>query len=306
MGLRLPYQARERGGECATTSPPPSWYDRQPIFWSFCPVCWYGYHTKPRWSEVQGGARTTVEQGLQLGVYLGREELQAGLVVGRFGEVDDRVGDADAGQFRQPLGDLLGRADERAFGQVLHLRFRPVSRNVLRVVRAEPGEPVLHVLLRLADDHVVVGGADDLAEVRPHVGAVLAEDLGLVLEDVGRAVEVRVIGVLGGGPQRLLLAPAGDPQRDAAFVDRQRLADGAVHLVVLALQGGRALGPQLPHDLDALVEHGQALAGRREAVAVRAPLVLVPARADAHVGPAAGDHVDRRGDLGQVGRVPVG
>ena len=43
----------------------------------------------------------------------------------------------------------------------------------------------------------------------------------------------------------------------------------------------------------------------REAVAVGAPLVLVPAGADAGVEPAVAGHVDRRGDLGVEGRVAV-
>ena len=56
----------------------------------------------------------------------------------------------------------------------------------------------------------------------------------------GVAVEVRVLGVLRGDAQGLLLAAAGDPERDAAGLQRQRAADRPVDLVVLAVQRGRA------------------------------------------------------------------
>ena len=55
----------------------------------------------------------------------------------------------------------------------------------------------LHRALVTADDDVVVGAADDLAEVPADVGAVLLEDGALGAEALGRAVEVRVVGVLG-------------------------------------------------------------------------------------------------------------
>ena len=121
----------------------------------------------------------------------------------------------------------------------------------------------------------------------------------------GVAVEVGVPRVPRGDPQRLLLAAAGDPQRDAAVLQRQWPADRPVDLVVLAVECGRARRPELVHDLHALVEHADAVARSGEPVAVGAPLVLVPARPDAHLGPPAGDHVHRRRDLRQVGGIAV-
>ena len=112
--------------------------------------------------------------------------------------------------------------------------------------------------------------------------------------------------VLRRDPQGDLLAAAGDPDRDAARLQRQRPDHRPVDLIDLALQRRRPRRPGLLHDLHALVQRPQPLRGRREAVAVGPPFVLVPAGADAHLDPAAGDDVDRRGDLGQVGRVPVG
>src|SRR5690606_41854205 len=44
----------------------------------------------------------------------------------------------------------------------------------------------------------------------------------------------------------------------------------------------------------------------RESVAVGAELVLVQTGADAHLEASARDEVDRRSDLGQIGRVAVG
>ena len=82
-------------------------------------------------------------------------------------------------------------------------------------------------------------------------------------------------------------------------------ADRAVDLVVLALQGRGARGPQVAEDLHALGQPADPLTGGGEPVAVGQPLVLVPPGADAHLDPALGDDVDRRGDLGQVGRVAV-
>jgi hypothetical protein len=110
-------------------------------------------------------------------------------------------------------------------------------------VLADPGQPVLRVLLGLADDDVVVGRPDDRAEVGADFPAVRLQDLRLVREDVGLAVEVGVLRVLRGDAEGLLLAAAGDPQRDAAVLKRQRPADGTVDLIVLAVEGR---GPRRP------------------------------------------------------------
>src|SRR5690606_11245675 len=141
----------------------------------------------------------------------------------------------------------------------------------------------------LADHHVVVSRAGDRIEVGADLAAMLLEDGRLVPEAVERPGEVGEPGVLGGDAQRDLLAATGDPQRDTAVLERQRPADGAVDLVVLAVERRVTRAPQLPHDLHALVEHPEAFTGAREPVAVGAPLVFVPAAADAHLDPAAGD-----------------
>ena len=140
---------------------------------------------------------------------------------------------------------------------------------------------------------------------RAHVVAVPAQHLALVVELLERRRKFVYGAYFAAILQRHLLAAAGDPQRDAALLQRQRPHDRAVDLVVLAVERRRAGRPGLVHDLDALAQHPEAVRDVGEAVAVGAPLVLVPAAADAHLGAAAGDEVDGRGDLGEVGRVAV-
>src|SRR5690606_29184824 len=135
---------------------------------------------------------------------------------------------------------------------------------------------------------------------RLEVGAVLravpTKDLALARELFGSAVEVRVAGVLRGDAERHLLAAACHPDRDAALLHGERTHDRAVDPVVLAVEVGVSALPRLAEDLHALVEHAQTLGRLGESVAVRAPLVLVPARADPHLEPAPRHVVDRRGD----------
>ena len=62
---------------------------------------------------------------------------------------------------------------------------------------------------------------------------------------------------------------------------------------------------QAPDRLDRLLEQVEPLAGRRERDAVGGVLVERPAGAEAEVGPAAGEVVDRGDGVGEHGRVPV-
>ena len=64
------------------------------------------------------------------------------------------------------------------------------------------------------------------------------------------------------------------------------------------------LGPQRTYDVDGLVEHLDASTRRRELVAVRAELALVPSRTDAPVETTTAHHVDGRGDLGDERGTP--
>lgn len=63
--------------------------------------------------------------------------------------------------------------------------------------------------------------------------------------------------------------------------------------------------PEPAHDLDPSSSIWRRMLALGEAVSVRTPLVLVPSGADAHLDAAAGDDVDRGGNLGHIRRVPV-
>ena len=63
--------------------------------------------------------------------------------------------------------------------------------------------------------------------------------------------------------------------------------------------------PHALDDLDALAQHPDAVLRRRELVAVRLELLLVPAGADAEVEATAADHVEAGADLGGERRLAV-
>ena len=65
----------------------------------------------------------------------------------------------------EPLHDEFGRADQWAVAEHVLVALDLVLRRQFRVVLDEPTHAVLDVLLGLADDDVVVGGAGDLTEV---------------------------------------------------------------------------------------------------------------------------------------------
>src|SRR3712207_8244037 len=65
------------------------------------------------------------------------------------------------------------------------------------------------------------------------------------------------------------------------------------------------LGPHAVDDLAGLLEGAHPYRDLGEAVAVGAPLVLVPAGAEPEEEPAVAHHVDRRGDLGEERRVAL-
>src|SRR5215210_2037141 len=109
----------------------------------------------------------------------------------------------------------------------------------------------------------------------------------------------------GHQPQRDLLAAAPDPERWVGLLHALRLVYGPVYRVELALEDRLVLGPHAVNYLASLPEHPHPLGHFGEAVAVGAPLVLVPARAQAEEEPPVAHHVDRRGDLGEERRVAV-
>src|SRR5215210_210168 len=80
---------------------------------------------------------------------------------------------------------------------------------------------------------------------------------------------------------------------------------GTVYRIELALENRLVLGPHAMDYLAGLPEHPHPFWYLGEAVAVGAPLVLVPASAQAEEEPSVAHHVYRRGDLSQKRRVAV-
>src|SRR5215210_2493152 len=109
----------------------------------------------------------------------------------------------------------------------------------------------------------------------------------------------------GHQPQRDLLAAAPDPERWVGLLHALRLVYGPVYRVELALEDRLVLGPHAVNYLASLPEHPHPHRYLGEAVAVGAPLVLVPAGAEPEEEPPIAHHVDRRGHLGQERRVAV-
>src|SRR5450631_794899 len=243
------------------------------------------------------------------------EEVHARGVVGRFGEVGDRVTKPQSLERVQLLGDLLRRADTHPGALGLDLLVDPRLGDTCRdVVLAHPGQPFLDVFFGFSDDDIDVGGPCDLGEVPADVLAVGGKDLALVLEDVRR--EVGVVRVLRRDAQGLLLAASGNPDRYAVQVGpglRRPLkwpgrADRPVDLIMLALQRGRSGGPHVAEDLNPFLKRPEPLPSGGEVPATDAigtPLVLIPTGADAHLQATLRDDVDRCGDLGQAGGIAI-
>ena len=140
--------------------------------------------------------------------------------------------------------------------------------------------------------------------VAPDVLAVLPEHAEQVPRTLGVAEEVAAVGVLGDHPQRLALAAAADEDRDVA-AQRLRVVVGARDRVVGARDRRLLLGEHRARDPQVVLEALEALLQRRERVAVGVVLGLEPARADPVERTPAGDDVERRRDLGVLGRVAV-
>ena len=105
-------------------------------------------------------------------------------------------------------------------------------------------------------------------------------------------------------PQRPPLARAADEDRHA-LLQRPRVAGRRLDRRRAALEARRARAPHQRQQLERVLEAGVALAQRREVPAVEAVLALEPGGAEAAHRAAAGEHVERRDDLRQVGDVAV-
>src|SRR5664279_4526294 len=131
------------------------------------------------------------------------------------------------------------------------------------------------------------------------------QDAEQVLRPVGIAEQVASVGVPRDEAQRLALAAAADQDRDVA-ADRLGVVEGAGGAEVLAGERRLLVGEHRARDLQRLLQTLEALLERRELEPVGGVFVLEPARADPVPRAAAGNHVERRGDLGSERRVSVG
>jgi hypothetical protein len=106
-----------------------------------------------------------------------------------------------------------------------------------------------------------LGRALDGARVAAEADAVLVEHTALVRERLGSAAgEVPLGGVLRRDAHGHLLAAPADHERRVWSLNRLRLVDGVVKLVVPALEAGLLLRPERDHHLAGLVQHLEAIA----------------------------------------------
>src|SRR3546814_18124304 len=94
---------------------------------------------------------------------------------------------------------------------------------------------------------------------------------------------VPAVGVLRVDEQRAILAGAADPDREA-LLHRGGQAGCLDRAVVLPIVGGAVLGEEAPDQRERLLEPVEALAERREFVAVGLGLGLVPRAEESRVG----------------------
>src|SRR5690606_17381834 len=120
------------------------------------------------------------------------------------------------------------------------------------------------------------------------------------------AANVAGIAILRDQLERHLRATAADPERNLeARLVALRLGDRTDDGEVLSFERRHGFRPHRADDLDALAEHGHALLRLREAIAIGAPLVLVPAGAVTGIEAAVACHVHGRRDLGEEGRLAI-
>ena len=124
---------------------------------------------------------------------------------------------------------------------------------------------------------------------------------------VGRLpVEVQLVRVARGQSPGHLGPVAADHDRHARALDRLGHVDGVAHVRALTLERRVIVAVAVEHrgdDAEIVGEAGQPLLRIREVVAVRAPLVALPAGPDAELHPTGGDRIHRRDHLGGQRRI---
>src|SRR5918997_1531154 len=248
----------------------------------------------PRHDTSPGAARTRPRASGEGVDHLPGEALDHRGLVGDARHVGYEVVHPSLDPWPEPLDDLLRRPDHEPL-------------RVLVEAHPPPGEGrgFFGIVPVFEQEDVHGGGACDLLVVAPEVLAVPAQHAELVAQPLRVAADVAGVAPAGDEPQGDLLAAAPDPERRVRRLHALGLVYGPVYLVELAVEDYAVLGPHAVDDLAGLLEGAHPYRDLGEAVAVGAPLVLVPAGAEAEEEPAVAHHVDRRGDLGEERRVAV-
>ena len=189
-------------------------------------------------------------------------------------------------ELAQPGGDLLGRAGDPLRRRLVEAM---VAQHPLGVVAGERERGHERERDRLAAD-LAAGGGDRLAAFAALVG--------------GREDRVVLVGPAGGERSAALARLAAGDERHAA--QRLRLRVGIHERVVAAREAERLRVERAADDLELLGVAVEAVARGLEREAVARVLVLVPARAEPELDPAAGDVVGRDGLARQHRRVAEG
>jgi hypothetical protein len=135
---------------------------------------------------------------------------------------------------------------------------------------------------------------------------VLAQDLELVVDGRGIAEPVPQVGVARGEAERLPLAATADQDLRSAGLDRLRHVPGTVHARDQPVDGALWLPEHRQADLQRVLEAVEALGDPREVVAIGVGLRMVPRGPDPQDRPPGRHDVERRHDLRQERRVPIG
>ena len=161
----------------------------------------------------------------------------------------------------------------------------------------------------------------DLRGIAAHVFAVPVYDVYLVpvqaqghsakttgiLAAHGEAVQVPQVAVLCQGAQCSALTQSADHDGYVRLLERRGRQRRAVELVKAALEIDRPVGGEQRANQGAgFLETVLALAHRRVLPAVGFVLAFEPRRADTQRKSTVGDLIDRRGHLGEEGRIAVG
>src|SRR5579862_2572495 len=105
------------------------------------------------------------------------------------------------------------------------------------------------------------------------------EYLKFVAHRFGVAASIAGVPIFRHQPERHLLATATNPQRRMGLLHTFGFVDWFVDGVIVARERRIVFRPHLDDDLTRFTEGAHAVACLREAIAIGAPLMLIPARA---------------------------